>query len=120
MLSLGLVDTLSGLGPYGMLAVIFMVTATTGLFISNTATAVLIAPIAIDAAITVNASPYAFAMTVAIACSAAYVTPVFSPVNMMVLEPGGYTFMDFVKVGIPLLFLSLIATVVLVGAIYLR
>ena len=120
MLSLGLVDTLSGLGPYGMLAVIFMVTATTGLFISNTATAVLIAPIAIDAAITVNASPYAFAMTVAIACSAAYVTPVSSPVNMMVLDPGGYTFMDFVKVGIPLLFLSLIATVVLVGAIYLR
>lgn len=58
MLSQGLVDTLRDLGPYGMLAVIFMVTATTGLFISNTATAVLIAPIAIDAAITVNISKY--------------------------------------------------------------
>lgn len=56
----------------------------------------------------------------ALACSAAYVTPVSSPVNMMVLEPGGYTFMDFFKVGIPLLFLSMIVTVVLVGAIYMN
>ncbi len=119
LISLGLVDMLGRLGPYGMLAVIYMIAAATGLFISNTATAVLIAPIAIDAAITVNASPHAFAMTVALACSAAFVTPVSSPVNMMVLEPGGYVFTDFAKVGIPLLFLSMIATVALVGAIYL-
>jgi di/tricarboxylate transporter len=119
LLSLKLVEALGGLGPYGMLSLIFMVTAVTGLFISNTATAVLIAPVAIDAAITVNAPPHAFAMTVAIACSAAYVTPVSSPVNMMVLEPGGYVFMDFVKIGIPLLLLSMLATVVLVGAIYM-
>jgi len=120
LMSMGLVDTLSGLGPYGMLVVIFILTATTGLFISNTATAVLIAPIAIDAAISINASPQAFAMTVAIACSAAYVTPVSSPVNGMVLEPGGYRFMDYVKVGIPMQLLTLIATVVLVGAIYMH
>ena len=57
-------------------------------------------------------------MTVAIACSAAYVTPVSSPVNMLVMEPGGYQFMDFVKVGLPLLFLTMLATVALAGLIY--
>lgn len=109
----GLVDLLGSLGPLAMLAVIFIVTTTTGLFISNSATAVLIAPIAIDAALTVGASPHAFAMTVAIACSAAYATPVSSPVNTLVLDPGGYTFVDFIKVGLPLQLLTLVVTVTL-------
>jgi len=115
----GMVNTLGELGPMGMLVVIFAVTAATSLFISNTATAVLIAPIAIDAALEIGASPHAFAMTVAIACSAAFVTPVSSPGNMLVMEPGGYTFLDFVKVGLPLLVLTLIATVILATLIYL-
>ena len=102
-----------------MLAVVFMVTAITGLFISNTATAVLIAPIAINAAQASGVSPHAFAMTVAIACSAAYITPVSSPVNMLVMEPGGYTFLDFVKVGLPLLLLTMVVTVLLAWAIYI-
>jgi di/tricarboxylate transporter len=118
LISVGLVDTLGELGPFAMLATIFLITAATGLFISNTATAVLIAPIAIDAALTIGVSPYAFAMTVAIACSAAYVTPVSSPVNTLILDPGGYTFMDFVKVGLPLQLLTLIVTVALAGVIY--
>ena len=59
------------------------------------------------------------AMTVATACSAAFVTPISSPVNMLVMEPGGYRFIDFVKVGLRLLLLTLIATVVLVGIIYI-
>ena len=118
LISLHLVDFVGGLGPYAMLAVVFVVTASIGLFISNTATAVLIAPIAVDTAVSIGASPYAFAMTVAIACSAAYVTPVSSPVNTLVVEPGGYSFMDFVKVGIPLLLLTMVATVALAGLIY--
>ena len=118
LISIGLVDALGPLGPFAMLAVIFMVTAAIGLFISNTATAVIIAPIAIDAALTIGVPPQAFAMTVAIACSAAFVTPVSSPVNMLIMEPGGYKFMDFVKVGLPLLLLTMIATVTLAGIIY--
>jgi len=118
LISIWLVIALEPLGSLGMLAVIFMVTAVTGLFISNTATAVLIAPIAISAAQASGVSPHAFAMTVAIACSAAYVTPVSSPVNMLVREPGGYSFMDFVKVGLPLQLLTLVATVVLAWFIY--
>lgn len=118
LISVWLVSALDPLGSLGMLAVVFMVTAVTGLFISNTATAVLIAPIAINAAQASGVSPHAFAMTVAIACSAAYVTPVSSPVNMLVREPGGYTFMDFVKVGLPLQLLTLVTTVVLAWVIY--
>jgi hypothetical protein len=89
-----------------------------GLFVSNSATEVLIGPIAIDAAQTPHVSPYAFAMTVTIACCAAYVTPVSSPVNMLVMEPGGYAFGDYVKIGLPLLLLTLLVTVALVAVIY--
>ena len=101
-----LVATLGSLGPIAMLAMVFLVTALVGLFVSNSATAVLISPIAIDAAQTLHVSPYAFAMTVSIACCTAYVTPVSSPVNMLVMEPGGYAFGDYVKVGAPLLLLT--------------
>jgi di/tricarboxylate transporter len=114
----GLVSLLDPLGPYAMLAVIFLCPAVMGFFLSNTATAILIAPIAIDTAVTIGASPQAFAMTVAVACSAAYVTPVSSPVNMLVYEPGGYSFMDFVKVGLPLLLLTMLATITLAAALY--
>jgi di/tricarboxylate transporter len=114
----GLVTALGSLGPVAMLAVVFLVTALVGLFLSNSATAVLIAPVAIEAAQALHVSPQAFAMTVAIACCAAYVTPVSSPVNMLVMEPGGYAFGDYVKVGLPLLFLTMLVTVALVAVIY--
>jgi di/tricarboxylate transporter len=64
-------------------------------------------------------SPQAFAMTVSIACCAAFVTPVSSPVNMLVMEPGGYRFGDYVKVGLPLLLLTMVVTIALVALIYL-
>lgn len=101
-----------------MLATVFVLTAVIGLFISNTATAVLIAPIAIDAALAIGASPQAFAMTVAMASSAAFATPVSSPVNTLVFEPGGYSFLDFVKVGVPLMLLGLVITVLMAAALY--
>jgi len=84
--------------------------ALVGAFISNTATAVLVAPIAIVAAQKLGFSPYPFAMTVAVAASAAFLTPVSSPVNTLVLAPGGYRFNDFVKVGLPLLLLVMALT----------
>lgn len=118
LLADALVTALEPLGVYGMLATVFVITAAIGLFISNTATAVLIAPIAIDAALAIGASPRAFAMTVAIACSAAYVTPVSSPVNTLVFEPGGYSFVDFVKVGIPLLLLTMVVTVMMAAVMF--
>jgi di/tricarboxylate transporter len=118
MMAHGLVTALGSLGPIAMLMVVFLVTALVGLFLSNSATAVLTAPVAIEAARALHVSPQAFAMTVAIACCAAYVTPVSSAVNMLVMEPGGYTFGDYVKVGLPLLVLTMLVTVALVALIY--
>jgi di/tricarboxylate transporter len=97
----GLVDRLGGSGPLVILAGLFVVTAVIGLFVSNTATAVLMGPVAIGIAGHLHASPYPFAMVVALAASAAFITPVSSPVNTLVLDPGGYRFGDFAKVGAP-------------------
>ena len=114
----GLTHLLADLGPYAMLSALFLITAAAGLFVSNTATAVIIAPVAIATAQDLGASPYAFAVTVAVACSCAFVTPVSSPVNTLVLEPGRYDFNDFAKVGLPLLLLTLVVTVLMVGMLY--
>ena len=118
MMANGMVAALGSLGPLAVLATVFLVTSVVGLFISNSATAVLMAPVAIDAARTLHDSPQAFAMTVALGCCAAYVTPVSSAVNMLVMEPGGYSFGDYVKLGLPLLLLTMLITVVLVSLIY--
>lgn len=100
--------------PRVMLAVLFVVTAVFGLFISNTATAVLMAPVALAIADAFDASPYPFAMTVALAASASFMTPVSSPVNTLVVGPGNYHFADFVRVGVPFTLVTLVVAVILV------
>ena len=114
----GLVAGLGHLGPHAMLASLFLLTAGLSLFISNTAATVLIAPVAIATAQQLGVSPYPFAMTVAIAASAAFVTPVASPVNILVLGPGNYCFVDFVRLGLPLLLLVMAVTVFTVPLLY--
>ncbi|WP_271410899.1 SLC13 family permease [Pseudomonas sp. Q1-7] len=114
----GLVALLGNAGPYAMLASLFIVTALIGLFISNTATAVLMAPVAIATAQQLGMSPYPFAMIVALAASAAFMTPISSPVNTLVLGPGQYSFGDFVKVGVPFTVLVMIVSVCLVPLVF--
>ena len=97
-----------------VLALLFMTTALLGLFISNTATAVLMAPVAIAVALELGLSPYPFAMIVALAASAAYMTPVSSPTNTLVVAPGNYSFGDFLKVGVPFAFVVMVVSVVMV------
>ncbi|MBX3355663.1 MAG: SLC13 family permease [Phycisphaeraceae bacterium] len=104
----------SNLGVHGTLAAIFVVTATLGLFISNTATAVLMAPVAIAIAKDLGMSPYPFGMTVALAASTAFMTPVSSPVNTLVVGPGNYRFGDFVRIGVPFSIIVLLVTVLMV------
>jgi di/tricarboxylate transporter len=104
----------SGAGPYAVLACLFAITAMLGLFISNTATAVLMAPVALALAKDSQASPYPFAMIVALAASTAFMTPVSSPVNTLVVSPGNYTFGDFVRIGVPFAVIVLIVCVLLV------
>jgi di/tricarboxylate transporter len=107
-------------GPLLVLAVLFLVTAGIGLFLSNTPTALLAAPMAIDIGQAMGVSPQACAMTVAIACSAAFISPLGSPVTMIVREPGGYHLVDFAKVGVPLVLICMVATVFMAWLIYLR
>jgi di/tricarboxylate transporter len=110
----GLTTVTSGLGPRGVLAALFTITALLGMFISNTATAVLMAPVAIAISKELGFSPFPFAMIVALAASTAFMTPVSSPVNTLVVTPGNYRFGDFVRVGVPFSILVLIVCVVLV------
>ena len=105
-------------GPYFMLSIIFFLTAGLGLVLSNTASAVLVAPIAIYAAAAINVSPYPFAVAVLIAASSAYSTPVSTPVVTLVVEPGRYRFTDFVKVGVPLLILSYLVTMLVAPLVF--
>ncbi len=106
----GLVGALGGLGPLVLMAGLFALTSTLSQFISNTATTVLLAPIAIRAAQEMGLAPQGFVMAVAIAASTAFATPVASPVNALVLGPGRYRFTDFVRIGVPLQVLALLAT----------
>jgi di/tricarboxylate transporter len=110
----GLMAITSGSGDYAILACLFAVTALLGLFISNTATAVLMAPVALAIAGDLGASPYPFAMIVALAASTAFMTPISSPVNTLVVGPGNYSFGDFVRVGVPFSIIVMIVSVLLV------
>ena len=114
----GLVNGVGTHGPIAMLTAIFFVSAGMGLFLSNSGTAVLLAPIAIRAAEVMGVAPYAFAMTVALAASASFVTPFSTPVVTLVVEPGGYRFTDFIKLGVPLLLLTWLIAVLLLPCLF--
>jgi di/tricarboxylate transporter len=110
----GLLRAFGRAEPRVLLAALFTMTALIGLFISNTATAVLMSPIALTLARDLAASPHPFVMTVALASSTAFMTPVSTPVNTLVMVPGKYRFGDFVKVGLPFSIVTMALTVVLV------
>ena len=105
-------DALLGLvgdaGPYAVLALLYLVTVVLGLFIVNTANAVLLIPVALTVAEELQASPYPFAMIIALGASSAFMTPI-SPINTLVTTAGNYSFGDFIRIGLPL--------TVLVGAV---
>ena len=113
-----MIHTVGTMGKHWMLISLFVLCAVVGLFISNTATAILMAPIAITMAQQLGLSPVPFAMTVAIASSAAFMTPISSPVNTMVLGPGNYQFSDFVKIGVPFTILVMLVTVFVVPLLF--
>jgi di/tricarboxylate transporter len=108
------VNLVGGAAPRLVLATLFVITAALGLFVSNTATAILMAPVALAIAQDLGTSPYPFAMIVALASSAAFMTPISSPVNTLVVGPGQYSFGDFVKVGVPFTVIVAIVSVLLV------
>ncbi|MBK6327640.1 MAG: SLC13 family permease [Chloroflexi bacterium] len=113
-----LVSTLGSWGNLALLVGIFVLTTGFSQVISNTATAVLVAPIVLGTASALGVSPYPLMMTVAIGASTAFLTPIASTTNLMVMSPGGYTFKDFVKNGLPLVLLFLLTTLLLVPIIW--
>ncbi|MEM6284673.1 MAG: SLC13 family permease, partial [Chloroflexota bacterium] len=110
----GFTTFLGDYGPYAILAGLFLLTAVFTQVISNTATTVILAPIALSIAAQFGVAPQAFLMTVAIAASMAFASPVASPTNTLVMSAGGYKFSDYVKIGVPMLLVMLVITLIFV------
>lgn len=101
-ISTALVSGLGEYGPLALLAGIYFTTSLMTMFISNTATAVLLAPIAMQSALSLGVSPYPYLFAVTVAASMCFASPFSTPPNALVMSAGKYTFMDYVKVGLPL------------------
>jgi di/tricarboxylate transporter len=113
-----MVDLIGGLGPLPLLAGFYILTNLLTQIMSNAASAVIIAPIAIGAAQRVGSDPHALLMAVAVAASAGFLTPVAHQANVLVMGPGGYRFSDYFKVGLPLNILVFLVVVALVPLIW--
>jgi di/tricarboxylate transporter len=113
-----LVRVVDDAGPYALLLGLFVLTALLGQLISNMATALIVIPIALSAAAEMDVSPKPVLMAVAVSAAAAYLTPVATPANLMVMGPGGYRFGDYWRLGLPLLALHGLAAVLLVPLIW--
>src|SRR5262249_49135169 len=113
-----LVDIVGDAGPYALLAGLFVLTAALGQLISNMATALIVIPIALQTAKALDVSVRPVLMCVTVSAAAALLTPVATPANLMVMEPGNYRFSDYWKLGLPLLVLYGAVAVGLVPAIW--
>lgn len=108
----------AGGSPRLILAAVALITSALGLVVSNTATAVLVAPMAVRVAEAMEIAPEPLLVGVAVAASAAFSTPVSSPVNSLVVGPGGYRFADFLRVGVPLHLLVLLVGVLVIPLVF--
>ena len=113
-----LVHLVGNAGPYALVAGLFILTAVLGQLISNTATALIVIPIAVAAAAEIGVSAQPILMSVAVASAAALLTPVATPVNLMVMGPGGYRFGDYWKLGLPLMGLYFVVSVFIIPLVW--
>jgi di/tricarboxylate transporter len=114
----GLTASFGSMSPLVVMVSLFLITSLFTQVLSNTATTVLIAPIALAAAQNMGLQPHAFLMAVAIAASMAFASPVASPVNTLVMGAGNYKFSDYIKVGVPLILLTMIVTVLVLPLLW--
>jgi di/tricarboxylate transporter len=110
----GLVRLVGDSGGYALLLGLFVLTAALGQLISNTATALIVIPVAVSAASDVGVSAKPVLMCVAVSAAAAFLTPVATPANLMVMSPAGYRFGDYWRLGLPLMALFGVVSVLLV------
>ena len=113
-----LVDLVGDAGPLALLAGLFVLTAIMGQLISNTATALIVIPIGVAAAASMGISPRPVLMSTAVAAAGAFLTPIATPTNLMVMGPGGYAFSDYWKLGLPLLIWFFVVAVFIVPLIW--
>ena len=112
-------DTVVGMmganpNPYVLTTVLFLISNILTQFMSNTASAALLAPIGISIAQSIGVDPKPVLMALGIAASCAFATPMATPPNTLVLGPGNFTFNDYVKVGVPMCVLSLVVSVIII------
>jgi di/tricarboxylate transporter len=113
-----LIDAVGAGRPYLLLAGLFLLTATLGQVISNTATVLIIVPVALSAAAETGVSPQPVLMLIAVAGAASFLTPIATPANMMVMGPGGYRFGDYWKFGLPVMLLWLVVALVVIPLVW--
>lgn len=111
-------NTLGAYGPTWVLAGLFLGTALFTQVLSNTATAVLLAPLALASAHNLGVQPQAFLMAVGVAASMAFASPVASPVNTLVMGAGNYRFSDYLKIGVPMILISTVVAIVLLPLLW--
>lgn len=116
--AINLAESLGGLGPIYLLAGIYLATSALTLFINNTATAVLFAPIALQIALGIGVSPYPFLFAVTIAASMSFASPFSTAPNALVMSAGRYTFVDYLRVGLPLQLLFFVLMTLLLPLIF--
>lgn len=113
-----LVNTLGTIDPLALMAGVFLLTSMFSQMINNTATAVLMAPIVLQASQVSGLSPYPLLIAVSVSASTAFLTPIGTTTNLMVMTPGGYSFNDYMKIGAPLILLFLLVSLLLVPMIW--
>ena len=118
MISHGLVSFMGSLGPHAVLAALYIATAIFTLFVSNAATVIIFAPIAIQSAVALNVSPYPFVLAVATAGVMSLASPYATPPNSLVLSPGHYNYSDFMRVGLPLQIIYVIVMIFALPLLY--
>lgn len=117
-LAMQIIDAVAGFGPVGLLLAICLATTVLTELITNNAAAALVFPIAISAAQAAGLDPRPFVVAIAISASASFATPIGYQTNLMVQGPGGYTFSDFLRVGLPLNLLFMAVSVLVIPLIW--
>jgi di/tricarboxylate transporter len=117
-LAINIIDAVGGFGPVGLLAAICLTTTLLTELITNNAAAALVFPIAMSAAQNAGLDPKPFVIAVAISASASFATPIGYQTNLMVQGPGGYTFRDFLRVGVPLNLLFMVVSIIVIPLVW--
>lgn len=118
LLAQGMISAIGDYGPLALVAGLYVLTTLATQVMPNAAVAVLMAPIAMNTASSMSLSPYALMMTVALAASASFLSPVAHPANVLIMGPGGYRFKDYLKVGVPLTLVILIVVLLVLPLVW--